>query len=169
MNSLENEFLDIYKLLSAFCDQAYHSETGVSDYIAEMESTKHYLAYHVPTWDQDLAALKRLRWLRNCIVHEPGPSACRRKDLETLHTFYERFLMQQDPLAILTKHRNNYAARSQMQARARADRTYSTPSTRRIPTAYDRMSEKQKNLIVALVVIVVVAAWVAIFVVRYCL
>ena len=49
MNALETEFLERYKALSAFCNQIYQTNTGVSDYIAEMEATTHYLAYHVMT------------------------------------------------------------------------------------------------------------------------
>ena len=173
MNALETEFLERYKALSAFCNQIYQTNTGVSDYIAEMEATTHYLAYHVMTWQEDLTALKRLRWLRNCIVHEPGPSACRKKDLETLETLYGRFLTQQDPLAIIARHRREYAAKKQMQARQRADMTFSREmnasgrTARHLPTVYERLSERQRTIIVIIVVIFVAAAFIAIMLTRH--
>lgn len=97
------KLLDTYKRLDAVCRDMFSSERGVGEYIDAMERIPSYKRTNVPLWDTDYRMLKRLRWLRNQIVHEICPPDCSADDVDWLEDFYRRVLKQQDPIAVLTK------------------------------------------------------------------
>ncbi len=69
MNNIILEFLDAYKSLDELCKQILSSESGISEYINEMS---HDIQGHimVDCWERDYKELKKMRWIRNQLVHE---------------------------------------------------------------------------------------------------
>lgn len=103
-NSILN-FLDAYKNLDEMCKQVLLSENGVSDYIKEMESNPRGYGLCVG-WKWDYQQLKKMRYIRNKLVHEPNSfelSLFSSEDVQWLRDFRERFFQQTDPLALLYK------------------------------------------------------------------
>lgn len=95
------EFIDEYKHLEKLCSEIYGQQHGISQYIADMEQTSSYIAGKIPGWSSDLANLKRVRHIRNKMVHdaEEYDDAYEPEDLAFIKQFYQRILTQQDPLA----------------------------------------------------------------------
>ena len=95
------EFIDEYKHLEKLCSEIYGQQHGISQYIADMEQTSSYTAGRIQGWSSDLANLKRVRHIRNKIVHdaEEYDDAYEPEDLAFIKQFYQRILTQQDPLA----------------------------------------------------------------------
>lgn len=63
------EFLEIYKNLDELCRQILSSDRGVSEYIDEMDFDNQR-GQLVAGWERDYKQLKRMRWIRNRLVHE---------------------------------------------------------------------------------------------------
>lgn len=64
-------FIDSYKQLEKLCGEIMGDERRVSAYIDEMTRIPNG-SYYVKEWEEDLKKLKRYRWIRNKIVHDPG-------------------------------------------------------------------------------------------------
>ncbi len=94
-------FIDEFKRLEKLCSEMYGQQHGISQYIADMEQTSSYTAGRILGWNNDLINLKRVRHIRNKMVHdaEDYDDAYEPEDLEFLRQFYQRILNQQDPLA----------------------------------------------------------------------
>ena len=101
-DSLLKEFIDEYKHLEKLCSEIYGQQHGISQYISDMEQTPLYTAGKISGWDGDLNNLKRVRHLRNKMVHDVDDydSVYEPEDLEFLRTFYQRIISQNDPLAL---------------------------------------------------------------------
>lgn len=99
----EEKLFDEFKRVDRICGDMFSCQHGVSKYIEEMERVSAYSRHKVPLWDQDYRSLKRVRWLRNQIVHETSAPDCSDGDAIWLEDFHARLLTQQDPLAILSK------------------------------------------------------------------
>lgn len=102
------EFLDVYKNLDQLCRQILSSDRGISEYIDEMsdESRGHWM---VVGWERDYKQLKRMRWLRNRLVHEADSfedDLVNVKDIQWLHTFYRRIMECTDPFSLLHQSEN---------------------------------------------------------------
>ncbi len=105
-------FLEAYKRLEKCCGALLQNDSpggqprsGVSAYIEAMEHTPRG-GERVPGWAADYAALKRCRWLRNRIAHEPGcteETLCRPGDAAWLCAFTDRLTNAADPLALYRK------------------------------------------------------------------
>ena len=97
------EFLEEYKNLDELCKQILSSDKGISEYIDEME--KEYEAkFKVSCWEKDYKRLKKMRWIRNKLVHEPNSFSdelIHKEDIEWLHTFRSRILECSDPYSLL--------------------------------------------------------------------
>lgn len=103
------EFLEIYKNLDELCRQILSSDRGVSEYIDEMSNESQ--GWRIAGWDRDYKQLKRMRWIRNRLVHEAGSfddSLVNVKDIEWLHTFYRRIMECTDPFSLLHQSVNMY-------------------------------------------------------------
>lgn len=96
------EFIDEYKHLEKLCNEIYHQQHGITQYITDMEQTPARVSRSISGWNTDLRNLKRLRYIRNALVHETSDDAVdyEPKDVECLKDFYSRILNQQDPLAL---------------------------------------------------------------------
>ncbi len=96
------EFLENYKNLDELCRQILSSNRGISDYIDEM--SKESRGYQIAGWERDYKKLKKMRWIRNCLVHETDSfddNLVNVEDIEWLHTFYHRIIDCSDPFSIL--------------------------------------------------------------------
>ena len=97
MRDIEVRFLDEYKRTDALCTEIYGE--GISAYITRMEETAYDVSRLVPSWKDEYYTLKRLRWLRNRITHDPGDSECNENDLESIASFRTRLKSGGDPVA----------------------------------------------------------------------
>ena len=105
-------FLEAYKDLDELCKQTLSSEKGISQYIDEMkmESTNHP---EIPGWNSDYQELKRLRWIRNQLVHEPDSFRniqVMPEDIKWLNDFRLRILKCYDPFSLLYQVKNTKTA-----------------------------------------------------------
>lgn len=101
------EFLEAYKKLDELCKQILSSDRGVSQYIDEMNHESG--GYRIAGWERDYKKLKKLRWIRNCLVHENGSfekNLFSIEDIEWLHTFYRRIMECKDPFSLLNQSKN---------------------------------------------------------------
>ena len=81
-----NDFLDEYKHLEKLCNEIYDQQHGITLYIEEMEQTPRYSCVNISGWTRDLENLKRVRHIRNAMVHD---------------TSYSTSDYQEDPLSLL--------------------------------------------------------------------
>lgn len=98
-------FIDSYKRLEKLCGDVMGCDRPVTAYIDEMKATPRG-AYYVAGWGSDLEMLKRYRWVRNQIAHEPGcteMNMCEPGDAAWIDQFYRRIMDQTDPLALYEK------------------------------------------------------------------
>lgn len=116
MLAIEERLFDEYKQVDKFCRDMFLSQSGVTQYITEMERIASYGRSVIPSWNDDYYKLKRVRWLRNKIAHEAGATECNENDAAWLEYFYRRLLARQDPLALLSQfncERSNYPLRQE--------------------------------------------------------
>ena len=95
-------FIDSYKHLEKLCGEVSNDKRGVTVYIDGMAAA-YRGSYLISGWDEDLKRLKRYRWIRNKIAHEPGYSEenmCTPDDAKWLEDFYLRIMNQTDPLTL---------------------------------------------------------------------
>ncbi len=98
------EFIDEFKHLEKICNEIYSEQHGVTLYINEMEQKSGYASRKIPDWDKDLANLKRVRHIRNTLVHESDNTMdYDLSDIEFIKAFYNKIINQQDPIALLRK------------------------------------------------------------------
>lgn len=101
-NNIILEFLEKYKNLDELCRQVLSSDRGVSEYIDEM--SKESQGYRIAGWERDYKKLKKMRWIRNRLVHETDSfedNLVSVEDIEWLHTFYCRIMECTDPFSLL--------------------------------------------------------------------
>lgn len=94
MNNLILEYLEAYKSLDMLCRQVLESDRGVSEYIDEM-SNERQGEMLVAGWEKDYKQLKRLRWIRNQLVHDVNSfqnNLIDARDVEWLKTFQSRIM-----------------------------------------------------------------------------
>ena len=94
------EFLDEYKHLEKLCNEIYGQNHGITQYINDMEQTFGSESRIIPGWDADLRQLKRLRHIRNAMVHDTTDyeSDYTDEDIDYLREFYQRIMDGTDPL-----------------------------------------------------------------------
>ena len=119
-------FISSYKRLEKLCGEVMDDRRCISAYIEEMERTPHG-AFCVPSWNDDLKALKHYRRVRNQIAHEPDcdeDNMCDEDDVLWLDQFYSRIMNQTDPLTLYRK-----ATTPRTAATQKPVRTPSAPNT----------------------------------------
>ena len=95
------ELIIEFRYLEKICNDLYGAQHGVTLYINEMQQAG-YASRSIPGWSGDLANLKRVRHIRNILVHEPDHEIeYDESDVEFIKQFYQRILDRQDPLALL--------------------------------------------------------------------
>lgn len=145
------EFIDEFKHLEKICNEIYSEQHGVTQYINEMEQKSGYASRKLPDWDNDLAYLKRVRHIRNNLVHESDETVdYNSSDIEFIKAFYHKIITQQDPLALLRKQEGN-TTNSKINNRASYSVTHPT-----IDIADEEESSLTKTLIWGIVVAVLI-------------
>lgn len=107
MNNKILAFLENYKYLDELCRQILSSERGISEYIDEMSNVRQ--GYQVAGWERDYKKLKKMRWIRNRLVHETDSfqdNLVNEEDTEWLHIFYCRIMECTDPFSLLHQSEN---------------------------------------------------------------
>lgn len=108
MNNIILEFLEEYKSLDELCKQILSSDRGISTYIDEMDQeSQGYI--NVDCWEKDYKRLKKMRWIRNQLVHETNSfqdDLINIEDIEWIKTFRSRILECKDPFSLLYQSRN---------------------------------------------------------------
>ena len=102
------EFLQVYKELDELCKQVLSSERGISQYIEELENEKKY-ALRIKILEEDYKRLKRLRWVRNQLVHDTDSfekNLFDDKDVEWLKEFRKRIIQRKDSYALIYQAKN---------------------------------------------------------------
>lgn len=96
------DFIDAYKHLEKRCSEIYGEQHGLSQYISDMEMTPSYISGSIPGFASDLKELKRLRHIRNALVHDDSepPVEYSQNDIDYLNEFHDRIMNRKDPLSI---------------------------------------------------------------------
>ena len=105
MSRLNDEFMEIYKRIDAFCRDIYRADKGVTSYIDEM-SRIGGATWGVLGWNETLNKLKNYRHIRNAYTHDVGTSytdICTQEDVEWLQSFYDKLMSAQDPISLYTQ------------------------------------------------------------------
>ena len=167
MLAIEERLFDEYKKVDKFCRDMFSSQSGVTQYITEMEQKASYGRSVVQSWNDDYYTLKRVRWLRNKIAHESGATECNENDAAWLENFHRRLLARQDPLALIRKaerERSNYSPRREMKSN-----TYSDQWMYRNVNLQEKKDSSNKAvvaLIVLVEIIIILAAVTALLIFR---
>ena len=162
------EFLDEFKRLERLCSDIYGEKHGVTEYINDMEQTSSFIAGRIPGWSNDLAKLKRVRYIRNGMAHEDGfDDAYEPEDLEFIKKFHQRILEQQDPLAMrhrLTQNATSAKLKSAIST-VKNSSTYSFETTESDIEAHDINQNYNRNvaglkiIVVPCVIILIIVLW----------
>ena len=103
MDDIILKFLKAYKKLDELCKQVLGSSRGISEYIDQMQNEGEDCS-QIPNWYNDLKELKRLRWIRNRLVHDADSFdmlTITKEDISYLKEFRSRILECEDPFALL--------------------------------------------------------------------
>ena len=103
------KFLDAYKSLDEICKQILSSNRGISEYIDEMNNVN-YRAAKIAGWENDYKTLKRMRWIRNQLVHDTDSFNnihITEADIKWLQNFRLRILHQKDPFSLVYQLKNS--------------------------------------------------------------
>ena len=104
MHPEDNVFFEEYKRLDRLCSDIYSCSNGVSAYISEMERKEAQGLNRIPCWNSDYKTLKRLRWIRNKIAHDPDNNRISEPDdLRSVREYYERIVSGKDSLTLLRR------------------------------------------------------------------
>ena len=90
MDRLDMEFFDKYKDVDKFCGDMLSSDSGISEYIDQMDKTPASERRYVPSWERDYRMLKHLRYIRNQIAHANNDVISTEEDFFELNEFYDR-------------------------------------------------------------------------------
>ena len=190
MRDLNIEFLEEYKRVDIFIRDAYGTQSGVTEYLRQMETSSSEPVLP-DSWRDDYRDLKHLRRIRNRLAHELSVDSdvCDKDDLRLIRAFYSRLLIRDDPLARLDalkkqRQRAQKRASAAREAQNREERKTNAETSRKsvavraqpVSTCdYSRHTaeEKKKNRgplavlgIIVCLLAVAVAAWIIIAFIR---
>lgn len=157
MRELEIRFLEEYKAADRVCSDMLQEPNGLSTYLREMESDSRGGCF-VIGWDNDFRMLKRLRWLRNQIVHEAGCSDCTEEDYSDLLAFHDRLLRWDDPLSRKSRIEQSGTSNTRADTSCRTVNQSAGTRPNKVRTAFEGRTEKKKThpLVTALIVIALI-------------
>ena len=154
MVTLNIEFLEEYKHLDRLCRDLLGSAEGVSEYIRQMDMTPQWDRRYAVNWELDYRQLKRLRAVRNRLVHDDDiryADRCTEEDLAWVKAFCSRILNENDPFCVVRKGKEAEAKRLAQQ-RQTAGQTpqwvkKSNPAPQTIPTPPAEEPKPRKPLV----------------------
>lgn len=129
MLETEERLFDEYKTVDKICKDKFLSQSGVNQYIAEMERNFSYGRSVISSWNDDYYKLKHMRWLRNKIAHESDATSCNWDDIAWLKEFHSRLVNRQDPLALLAKFNREQEKAAYMRKAANNQNSRKAPLT----------------------------------------
>lgn len=103
MNNIILEFLEQYKHLDELCKQILSSDRGITEYIEEMDHERQG-NIRIAGWERDYRQLKKMRWIRNQLVHDSDSfhkNLVSAEDIEWLKNFQSRVMKCTDPFSLL--------------------------------------------------------------------
>lgn len=160
MLETEERLFEEYKAVDNICRDSFSSQSGVSQYITEMERYYSYGRSLISSWDNDYRMLKRVRWLRSQIAHETSVTECNEEDAAWLEEFHRRILKRRDPIALFNtakREQSNYPPRKE-----EAQKTVSQqPIIRNTNLQYEKENSPKKNgvsVIVWIEVLIIIVA-----------
>lgn len=110
MNYLNYEFLDEFKTLDNLCIDIYgrsaDNKLGVTLYLEDMDNKRFLGSYRIVGWLEDYHNLRRIRHIRNELVHSRTSlsiSMATEEDIDFVRSFRVRILNQTDPISQLSK------------------------------------------------------------------
>ena len=166
MNNIESNYIDLYKSVDSICKDVFRNERhfndrgeevfGVSAYVETMGSYRYSASSRPQDWDAWYKKLKRMRWLRNTIVHDSGTSECDEEDYDDLKRFYGELMSGNDILARARRLRTASSARKRTPAAVAARRP-----------AYARSGTPEKKSHVGWAVFGIIAAVAALALIVY--
>ncbi len=108
------EIVKAFNRVEKQCNQMYGDIHGVTLYIKDMEQVSRAKSRSVPGWEEDYRNLKRIRHVRNALVHDDADADLdySAADIAYLDSFYQRLLKRQDPLALVRKQNEKTKLRS---------------------------------------------------------
>ena len=116
------KFQEEYKKLDALCKDMLDSETGVTEYINQMELIPPKDQALVYCFAEDYKNLKHYRWVRNKLAHEVGAIdevLCDDEDVEWIVEFTSRIKSGRDPFSVIYNYKKE---QEEQRARIRAQR-----------------------------------------------
>ena len=153
MRSIESKYIDLYKSVDSICKDIFRNERvfnergeevfGVSAYVETMESERYSAVPRPQDWDVWYKKLKRLRRLRNTIVHDSGTSECDEEDYDDLERFYGELMSGNDILARARRVRVAASARKRAPTAAAEPRPVCVVSQQ--PTPVRTQAPKKKT------------------------
>ncbi|MBD5138721.1 MAG: hypothetical protein HDT24_05360 [Ruminococcus sp.] len=162
MLAIEERLFNEYKQVDKLCREIFSSQSGVTQYITEMERMASYGRSVIPSWNDDYYTLKRVRWLRNKMAHESGTTECNANDAAWLENFHRRLLARQDPLALLNQfncERSNYPPKQESKPIYSGQMVYRN--------IHLQKKKGSSNMVVVGLLIVLVAALIILFVAAF--
>lgn len=142
-------FMESYKHLDNLCKDM--NGIGITGYIKDMEQELNG-EFYVAGWKNDYLQLKHYRHIRNQIAHENYANEsdmCSTKDAAWLDEFYQRIMVQTDPLVLCYK-KTRFRPSSKVTETKAAPIIQYAPSNSKL-----RQTEKQPpNYVVPLLIIV---------------
>lgn len=162
MNNNILEFLEAYKSLDELCKQILKSDRGVSEYLDEMDR-QGLGCMKVSGWDNDYNQLKKMRWIRNRLVHDTDSfqdNLFTVQDIEWLKNFHLRIMKCTDPFSLL-----RHSTMPQRKVPVKQESYPKTVFRESNPRADVRESEQTQGwgLVIAIIILIGIAILAVIF------
>ena len=175
MSRLNDEFMEIYKRIDAFCRDTYKSDKGMTSYIDEM-SRIGGATWGVLGWNETLNKLKNYRHIRNSYTHDVGTSysdICTQEDIEWLQGFYDKLMYAQDPISLYMQKKqasSKPVTREYIQPAKSEPKEESVNYNQEVPSTSYRQPEPRKSskgcliFLLAFIIVIVVIGLIALLI-----
>ena len=160
MNNKIMEFLETYQQLDELCRQILSSDRGISEYIDEMDYESQ--GYRIAGWENDYKRLKKMRWIRNRLVHEVNSfddNLANAEDIEWLNTFYCRIMECTDPFSLLHQAENRNSIKRKQEMRPEIPFSTDTKTTDRNVDLHNKEMILAR-LILAVIILIIILCFI---------
>ncbi len=94
------DFIREFKKLEQTCNNLFDCDHGVTTYIDYMKEVPYDVSSDIPGWDKAFRSLKRVRRIRNSLVHDTDDVYYNESDIEFISNFRKKIEQGNDPLSI---------------------------------------------------------------------